>query len=118
MTSRGKNKRSANLGKLIHAALSEQGLNLPETDAEIARAEDDLAINSPKLPVGLQNPHGFLTPRSALGLVPMRRTAPVSDIEPELARAAREGGKISAEVEAKMRADRIRAEADAKAGKK
>lgn len=118
MTSREKSKGSTSLGKLIHAALGEQGLNLPETADEIARAEEELAVSPPKLPVRLQDPMGFLAPRPAQRLIPPARPLPVSDVESDLARAAREGGDISTEVEAKMRADRLRAEADAKSGKK
>lgn len=118
MTSRTKNKISTNLGHLIHSALGGSRLRLPETDDEVASAESDLAASPSALPARLQDPMGFLNAPATGRVIARARDASSGEVEADLARAAREGGQVSSEVDAKMRADRLKAEADARDTKK
>lgn len=99
------------LGTEFHRALAPLGWRLPETEDEIAEAEEWAAEHPPNIPAHVADPAQALS-RPRPRPVPLR---PVSleaeeDVEENLARAAREGGDIPAEVEERMQKDREDAE--------
>ena len=103
--------RDENLGAKFHRALASLGWRLPQTGDEIAEAEEWAKSNPPDVPAHVADPVQALA-RPTLRSVPLR---PVSleaeeEVEENLARAAREGAEIPAEIEERMRKDRDDAE--------
>lgn len=99
------------LAALARAALVREGKLLPSTDEELARLEEEIAKDPLPLPTSLRDPDVVLDrPR---GRKPQFQPR-AHDIGPQksagdlLARAAREGGAISPEVEEEMRHQRER----------
>jgi len=97
------------LAALARAALVREGKLLPVTDDELAQLEEEIAENPLPLPTTLQDPDAvFARPRGRKPEFQPR----ARDIGPQrgagelLARAARDGGAISAEVEEEMRRQR------------
>jgi hypothetical protein len=94
--------------KDLHCALRQEGLLLPETEEEVGAAEAQKGAAA--LPLELRDPRAVL--KRVRGR--RRKAVPVgtniSDAEDDLARAAREGGKIPPDVERLMQCDREAAE--------
>lgn len=99
--------------RLVYDAMRSSGWLPPETEEDVARAEEELAREPVPLPEDLKDPSAVIQrltrcePRSPLGLPSSAET------EGNLARAAREGGEIPEEAEERMRADREAAEREA-----
>jgi len=103
-----------NLEDAVHAALKDHGWVLPTTPEEVADAERHLWEIAPS--PGEAEPPTFEEVARPGGKPPRPFLADVGDclgIEETLARAAREGGEISPEIEEAMRRDRGAAEANA-----
>ena len=114
MSRNNPNKKKTDLSPFLMAALKSSDLALPETEEEIAAAEEDIGVVD-SLPESLRDPWGFLKPKSEWKPTHATlRPVPSEEIEAELARAARDGGELSVEVEEKMRLDRAKAEAEAR----
>jgi hypothetical protein len=110
MTSGKKHSTQVNLAELVQRVLLKKGLSLPVTEEEVAAAEDDLAKDNVKLPSSLSEPPDFLSPPRGIRARIASQVREPTDFEQEMARAAREGGQITPELEEKMRRDRIAAE--------
>jgi hypothetical protein len=110
MTSGKKQAAQVNLGDLVHRALVKKGLCLPVTEGEVAAAEQDLAKHPMKLPASLAELPDFLSPSRPLRPRFAGFVREPTELEDEMARAAREGGEITPDLEEKMRRDRLEAE--------
>src|ERR1700730_18915710 len=103
------------LDGIIRAALELTGAALPTTVEGVALLEKYLRENQVSLPAHLQDANfilerikGDYTPTRDQNLIAF--VSPYQDaIRDDLARAARNGGEVSAEVEEQMRQDRDRA---------
>jgi hypothetical protein len=97
------------LFRAIHQTLRRRGWLVPTNPEDVARAEEHPGVGAPP------RPHGSLPdPDSAGGVLSpdcVVRIWGSAPMETPLARAAREGGVLSPEVEAAMKRDRERAEA-------
>ena len=103
------------LGDSVWRAMKDLGWLVPETSAEVDRAEAELWESSRQRTPGTLPPFGLvLAPARPVKLVPLCGEAPDS-VEETLARAARRGRTLSADVEGEMRRDRDHAEAYAAA---
>jgi hypothetical protein len=100
----------------LYAALRAQGFLIPVSEAEVEQVELEMARDDVEMPAVLQDPH-FLehaVERHAEAFKPNVDVVGGFDGAAEnLARAAREGGTISPEVDAQMQRDRERAERQA-----
>jgi len=93
----------------LYRALRLEGLLLPETEGEVRAAEADDLCEAP--PLALRDPRTVLKRvRSKPHQTSSAGPAASPEIEDNLARAAREGGKIPPEVEREMQRDREAAE--------
>ena len=99
----------------VHRAMRSLGWAMPESEADVRRAEEDLDANPVSLPDALADPKAvFEREHRPDSTIPMRLPFSGSSyIDATLARAAREGGEITPEVEDAMRRDRKAAERDA-----
>ena len=97
----------------LHAAMRRTGFLVPVTEREVAAVEKE--VSATPLPPALKNPRRVFekasTPRAVTPKVV--RFSPAAGVDAALARAAREGGKLTPEVERAMRRDRATAEAQA-----
>ena len=104
------NRGHDQLERDVFEALRQKGWIPPETEEEVRLTEADLGGTPVPLPPELSDPANALRRAGQ----PMRFKAPsgIEDqqIESDLARAAREGGTIPADVEERMRQDRQEAE--------
>lgn len=108
-------KRSVGLGRLLAETAKSKKLLLPDTEEEIAAAEVEVAGLEFELPQRLRDPMVFIGAEGSFGLgIGQSAAAGDQSTEEGLARAAREGGHITAEVEERMRRDREVAEAKKK----
>ena len=92
----------------VHAALRAHGMLVPRDEGAVRRAEAE----PPPLPAELQDPDAVFA-RGAESSAPQARIAPFAGdaaVDATLARAARECGRLSPEIEAAMRRDREAAE--------
>jgi hypothetical protein len=110
---RGESERE--LADDVYDALHSLGWIVPQTEADVLRAETELAEAPPDLPVELQDAQAVLEGSRPRGGAAPRPLAfpPNADVDSTLARAAREGGRICPEVEEAMRRDRQAAEREA-----
>lgn len=117
MRSRPRSKKrceeeSRRLEARMYEAFKAQGWQVPRTADEVAQAEAELAEAPVELPAALQTPPDLDTRDSALTQEPSRR--PIlqgpKHIYEGMARAAREGRRISEETERVLRRDRETAE--------
>src|SRR5713226_4095523 len=96
--------------------LVSKGYIIPETGAEVQRAEERMQGVESTLPEALRDPVAALEgvkrrrAKGARNLVPFP-TEQMVEAQEDLARAARKGGNIAPEVEERMRRDREKAEA-------
>jgi hypothetical protein len=94
-------------------ALGELGWLVPETEEAVARAEAELSATPMPLPPDLQDADAVWRAANRPHPLPL----PVDEsVGNTLARAAREGGAVTPEIEARMREDRRRAEAELDGG--
>jgi len=93
----------------LHTAMRLSGWVLPETDEEVAAAEESSA-ETPPLPSELIDPYAVLQRAQSGPKLLAKVTHSTPEIEANLARAAREGGEIPPDVENLMEADREAAE--------
>ena len=103
----GPDKMSRELAAVLRAL----GLAMPRTEAEVAAVEAWLAEHPPTLPASLCDAEAAF--RGGGGhVLPIRppRHQDATEASENLARAAREGREIPAEVERRMREDRERTE--------
>ena len=101
------------LHRLIHSALERDGSLIPVSPEAVARAEAELENDEIELPTSLATFDKALERANEnrhVKCVPLKLDA---SMEENLARAAREGGKISPDVEARMQKDRAAAEGNA-----
>ena len=112
MPSGKKHATHVNLGDLVQSALLKKGLRLPVSEEEVAAAEDEVAKGDVRLPPSVADPPDFLTPPRPLKPRFARHAREPTELEEEMARAAREGGEITPDIEEKMRRDRLEAEAE------
>ena len=100
--------------KLLYEHYRRTGKIIPQTPDEVARAEAEDQVSPTKLPERLRNPDLFGQAPCKTGSRPLRFPSVGANPAVEnLARAAREGGTISPEVEARMERDRAEAEREA-----
>lgn len=100
---KGKEKKPG-LEQLVNRAMREEGWLAPETEAEVMQAEITLEGSAP--PTWLDRPREFLHRLVSVRTNQFGSTKESSDVMENLARAAREGGKISSEIEERMKKDR------------
>jgi hypothetical protein len=92
-------------------AIRAEGWLAPETEQEVLEAEKTLAAERITMPTSLDHPRGLLYRADGARTIHLPQPKIESAEETEnLARAAREGGKISPEVEERMKKDRDAAE--------
>ncbi len=112
---RGEGERG--LADDVYDALHSLGWIVPQTAADVLRAEAELAEAPPDLPAELQDAQAVLEgARPRGGAARPLAFPPNADVDNTLARAAREGGQISPEVEEAMRRDRQAAKREAEDG--
>ncbi len=112
-----RNKRNrlteGELGDAVYAALRRTGAVVPTNEETVAAAELWVAIDGPPLPAELLDVPRVLATRHPdswpTGLI---RPWDSSSMDATLARAAREGGTLSPEIEEVMRRDREIAQAE------
>jgi len=99
----------------VYEAFLARGWIIPQIDADVSRAEAEMAAGErEELPCELRDPYAALR-RSSESRAKVISLQPAEDYEtPEqLARAARKGKDIPAEIEDRMRQDREAAEREA-----
>lgn len=100
------------LSAAIHRALGQEGWTVPVDETAVAEAEAWLREEQAPLPPELErDPLSLLSSSPAHATTCRAPVWPCEPVETTLARAAREGGALSAEVEEAMRRDREAAEA-------
>ena len=98
------------IGQKLYRAVSSLGWRLPESDEEIAEAEQWVEEHPLDLPDEITDPEQALGSSRRFMKRPLR-TLPNEDVVADnLARAAREGKEIPPEIEARMKKDREDAE--------
>jgi len=98
--------------EVIHAALEQ----VPVTADQAEQAWKSLAGNAPPLPPALAEPKAiFHKPARAATVIPFPA---LPEVDATLARAAREAGHLTPEVQEQMRRDRQAAQEEAKANKR
>ena len=110
-----KRKKDEEIGGDVRATLAAMGWILPLSEAEVARAERELAEQGVMLPEGLRDVKAVFEREEREGEVVVRPLPSSGSpyLGATLARAAREGGEITPEVEERMRRDREAAEREA-----
>ncbi len=102
----------------VHQAMRSLGWLVPECEDDVRRAETQLAGTAPPLPAELADAAAVFQGKLGGGAPDMGPIAfgPDAQAEGNLARAARQGGKIPPEIEDRMRRDREDAERELDAG--
>ena len=98
----------------VSRSLADLGWLVPQTEDDVARAEAALADDPPELPDTLEDPAAVFDGPDPTGAAPERiaQFPDNSDTDAGLARAAREAGRITGEIEDAMRRDRQAAQKD------
>ena len=94
---------------LVERAMADLGWLIPRSEEEVAAAEAAPAARTVEIPEALRDPRRVLDRPHSSG----RRYVPLpasADVEAALARAAREAGHLTPEIERRMRLDRQAAE--------
>ena len=108
-------KRAVGLDRLLAETARSKKLLVPTIEEEIAAAETEVASLDIDLPQRLRSPLAFMGAEGSFRLgVAQPEAEGDHTTEEGLARAAREGGTIKAEVEERMQRDREDAEAKKK----
>lgn len=99
------------LEKDLFVALRRFGWTIPQTEEEVEKAEKEIERNLVTLPGSLRDPSTLLDKLHNLPQPSVHESSVPDDATVEhLARAAREAGEITPEVEERMRQDRKAAE--------
>ena len=100
------------LQRNVHEALKSIGWTAPECEDDVRRAEAESAAGAAPLPGSLADAAAVFEGKAGGGLANVCPAAfsPDAQVEENLARAARGGGKIPPEIEERMRRDREDAE--------
>ena len=110
---KSEDRREEVLERATHKAIRDEGWLLPELEHEVAASETADPDETIELPQSLSDPIQVLDRDLSMRKRPQREHDPNQEYQEELRRAARAGsGAISAEVEARMRRDRRKAERD------
>lgn len=98
----------------VYEAFLARGWIIPQTEAEVSRAEAEMMEECEELPAELRDPYAVLG-RASETRAKVLALQPVDDDETpkQLARAAREGKDIPPEIEERMRHDWEAAEREA-----
>ena len=99
--------------EILHAMHDEDWL-APETEDAVTRAETRLAEERVSIPTSFERPRDLLRHRGNIRIIGRTERNEQNEAREDLARAAREGGKISPEIEERMKADRDHAESKKK----
>ena len=105
-------ERDEALADKVHAAMRSLGWTVPLRAEDVLSAEADLAEHAPDLPEELRDAERVFEragPRAEAARLVLPFPAD-ADIDATLARAAREGGRLTGEIEEAMRRDREAAE--------
>lgn len=100
----------------VFRTLVERGHIIPETEAEVHAAEKRMKAEGEKLPVALRDAQALLDrikhkkKHRSTKIVPIM-SGHFAEVGEELARAARKGKTIPAEIEEKMRQNRAKSDA-------
>jgi hypothetical protein len=96
----------------VHQALRSLGWVTPECEDDVRRAEAELSGNATPLPESLTNAGAVFKDKAAGGLADVKPVSFSADpvAGENLARAARQGGKVPPEIEDRMHRDRQEAE--------
>ena len=111
MADKRKDKNAA-LEAQVHQSLTDMGWAAPESESDVRRAEAELSDSPATLPPALTDPASIFDTEAARGFAVSEtiKFSPSAGVSQNLARAAREGGQISPEIEERMRRDRKAAE--------
>jgi hypothetical protein len=96
----------------VHQAAKSLGWVVPQSEEDVLQAERELSKQPAALPEELQDPKEVFERGAACGAAESKSLEfpPDPDIDATLNRAAREGGRITPEIEERMRQDREAAE--------
>jgi hypothetical protein len=112
MAQHKRKEKKPDLEQLVNRAMREEGWLAPETEAEVLKAE--ITLERSAAPTWLDHPREFLNRVVRVRTSQLGHTKESSDVIENFARAAREGGKISSEIEERMKKDRDAAESSNK----
>ncbi len=102
--------RDTALAAQVHQALAADGQLIPQTEADVAAAEQRLAAEPVELPAALQDPMAVRQRAAPTGETNVIAFPTKTDVDAALRRAAREGGHLTPDVEQRMQEDRRRAQ--------
>lgn len=109
--SAGREEDDQTLVAEVYRALGELGWTVPLCERDVGRAEDEQAEGAAALPEALRDPKAVFDraagPAGGPKVIPFPGAA---EIDATLARAAREGGRLTPDIEQAMRHDREAAE--------
>lgn len=115
---KSENKRSkpdnSALEREILQAMHDDDWLAPETEEAVKRAEAQLAEEKIAIPTSFERPRDLLRGSGKIRVIRRSKLNDQSETREDLARAAREGGTISPEIEQRMKTDRDRAESKKK----
>ncbi len=96
----------------VHQAIRSLGWAVPECEQDVRRAEAELSASATPLPESLGDAAAVFEGKTDGGVanVSLAEFGTDAQVEENLARAARQGGKIPPEIEQRMRRDREDAE--------
>ncbi len=110
---RNRQSKDDALNRELHRLMTSSDWTAPQTEDDVTRAEAELVDARAELPMGLRDPADVFereTSDEVSGIVP---PAMERDVDAALRRAAREGGRLTPEIEQRMKRDRQAAEDDA-----
>jgi hypothetical protein len=108
---KGKKPDSSVLEREIIHAMHDEDWLAPETEEAVKRAEAQLTGEKISIPTSFEHPRALLQRSGKIRVIRRSdRSAESDEAREDLARAAREGGTISPEIEERMKMDRDRAE--------
>lgn len=102
------------LEREILRAMHDEDWLAPETEDAVIRAEAHLAGEKVTIPTSFERPRDLLRRSGKIRIIRHSERSEQNEAREDLARAAREGGKISPEIEERMKADRDHAESKKK----
>jgi hypothetical protein len=112
---KGKKPDSCALDREILHAMHDENWLAPETEEAVKRAEARLEGEKITIPTSFEHPRDLLRHGGKIRIIRRSdRNAQSDEAREDLARAAREGGTITPEIEERMKADRDRAESKKK----
>ncbi|MHC4717690.1 MAG: VOC family protein [Planctomycetota bacterium] len=105
-----KNEEQTEMEQDVHAALIANGWLTPTREDDVDAAEAELRDDPVELPADLADPAAVFERAASEAQPALLRFPGSPDIDATLARAAREGGTVTPEIEEIMRRDREAAE--------